>query len=399
MYDLIVIGGGPAGIFASIFAKNRGKKVLLIEKMEKLGKKLLIAGAGQCNLTHEGDYKEFLNRYGNKGKFLKRALYKYSPEHMKEFFKEHNLELVVNEKGKYFPNTFKSLDVLKLLNKELNGVDVLYNSIVEEVKKVEGGFLCKIKDDNFFGKNLLIATGGLSYEVTGSTGDGYRFAESLGHKVEELQPALTPCYVENYNYSDLSGISFKGAYIELYRGEKKIKEHRDDLLLTHKNLSGPAIIDFSRYMKKGDKLVVNFTSETRERFEERFRKALVTLSNKQLKNIIKDENLSQRFVEKTLKLLGIDGEKKGAEVKKEEISALVKEFCQKTFVISRLEGYNIAMVTKGGVSLDEINKNTCESKIVKGLYFAGEVLDIDGDTGGFNIQAAYSTGALVAENI
>ncbi len=209
MYDLIVIGGGPAGIFASIFAKEKGKKVLLLEKMEKIGKKLLIAGSGQCNLTHSGDYKEFLKRYGDNGKFLKRALYKYSPEHMKEFFKEKGLELVVNEKGKYFPNTYKSIDVLNLLKKELLGVEVRINSEVLGVEKVEDKFLCKTKDDKFYGKNLLIATGGLSIPQTGSSGDGYKFGRNFGHKVEELGPSLTPCYVNDYIYSDLSGISFR----------------------------------------------------------------------------------------------------------------------------------------------------------------------------------------------
>ncbi len=399
MYDLIVIGGGPAGIFASIFAKEKGKKVLLLEKMEKIGKKLLIAGSGQCNLTHSGDYKEFLKRYGDNGKFLKRALYKYSPEHMKEFFKEKGLELVVNEKGKYFPNTYKSIDVLNLLKKELLGVEVRINSEVLGVEKVEDKFLCKTKDDKFYGKNLLIATGGLSIPQTGSSGDGYKFGRNFGHKVEELAPSLTPCYVNDYIYSDLSGISFREVEINIYRQDKLVKNLQGDLLFTHKNLSGPVIIDGSRYMQKGDSLEVKFVKVKKEKFEEEFRKNIRINSNKQLKNLIFDENLSNRFVEKELKILGIDKDKKGSDLKKEEILSIIRSFCQKRFVISSLEGYNVAMATRGGISLDEINKNTFESKLVDNLYFAGEVLDLDGDTGGFNIQCAYATGALVAESI
>ncbi len=399
MYDLIVVGAGPAGIFASIFAKERGKKVLLLEKMEKIGKKLLIAGSGQCNLTHRGDYKEFLTRYGNNGKFLKRALYKYSPEHLKFFFRDRGLGLVVNEKGKYFPNTYRSLDVLSLLKKELEGVEVRTNSKVLNIEKINNNFLCKIKDDNFCGKNVLIATGGLSFELTGSSGDGYRFSKNFGHKVKDLSPALTPCYVNDYVYSDLSGTSFRNIEIDIIREKKLIKNLYGDLLLTHKNFSGPIIIDGSRYMKRGDTLKIRFTKLKKEIFEEDFRKSIRENGNKQLKNLIVDENLSGRFIEKELKLLGIDKDKKGFELKKEDIFNIIKVFCQKKFIISNLEGYNIAMVTKGGVSLEEINKNTFESKLIKGLYFAGEVLDLDGDTGGFNIQCAYSTGALVAESI
>lgn len=400
IYDLIVVGGGPAGIFASIFAKNRGKKVLLLEKMEKLGKKLLIAGSGQCNLTHKGDYKEFLSRYGENGKFLKRALYKYSPEHMKEFFSIRGLSLVEKENGKYFPESYSSQDVMKLLIEELDGVDVRLFSEVEKIEVLgPNNFLCFIKDDNFRGKNILVSTGGLSYEVTGSTGDGFKFAKNLGHKIIETRPALTPCYLEDYIYSELSGVSFKDAIIELYRDNKKIIERTGDLLLTHKNISGPVIIDSSRYIKKGDKLVINFTGKNPKKFEEALRGSIKANSTKQIKNIIIDENLSQRFLEKGLKSIGLDLEKKGAEVKKEEITNIIKEFCQKSFVISKVEGYNIAMATAGGIDLNELNKNTCESKLIKGLFFAGEVLDIDGDTGGFNIQAAYSTGALVAESI
>ncbi len=164
-------------------------------------------------------------------------------------------------------------------------------------------------------------------------------------------------------------------------------------------MSGPIIIDGSRYMKKKDTLEVRFTNAKKEIFEEDFRKNIRENGNKQVKNLIIDENLSSRFIEKELKLLGIDQNKKGFELKKEEIFNIVKAFCQKKFVISSLEGYNVAMATKGGISLEEINKNTFESKLIKGLYFAGEVLDLDGDTGGFNIQCAYSTGALVAESI
>ena len=395
-FDLIVIGGGPAGIFSAIFAKNRGKKVLLLEKMEKLGKKLLIAGQGQCNLTHVGTKDEFISRYGNNGVFLKKALYKYPPQSMVEFFEKRGLPLIATEKGKYFPKTLRSLDVLSLLKEELQGVEIRLNSPVTKIEKNEI-FKVFVGENEYLSEKLIIATGGKSYEVTGSSGDGYRFSKNLGMKIAEPKPCLTPVYINDYPYASLSGVSFRDVTLELWRENKKIGEYRGDLLFTHKNLSGPIIIDNSRYMEKGDRIKINYTGEKRESFEKDFREKLK--SSKLIKNIFDNANLSERFVGSTLKNLKIDEEKKAFELNKFEIKAIIEAFCESSYEISRLEGYNVAMATAGGVSLEEINKNTMESKKVKGLYIVGELLDIDGDTGGFNIQAAYSTGALAAENI
>lgn len=399
LYDLIVIGGGPAGIFAAIYAKNRGKKVLLLEKMEKLGKKLLLAGSGQCNLTHSGDYKEFLDKYGENGKFLKRALYKYPPSKLVEFFSERGLNLVCNEKGKYFPESMRALDVLNILKAELTGVDIRLNAKVQKLIKKSDKFICVSDENSFEGTNVLISTGGMSYGVTGSTGEGYAFAKNLGHSIVELRPALTSCYVEDYPYEELSGLSFKNAEISIYKEDGSLIKRRGDLLFTHKNLSGPIILDLSRYMKKNDKLVINYSVEDRKNFEEDFRMKIAGMGGRLIKNLSLDENFSQRFLEKALELAGIAIDKKAAELSREEIGRLIMEFAQKSFVISRLEGYNSAMATAGGINLGEINKDTMESKIAKGLYFAGEVVDIDGDTGGYNIQCAYSTGAMVGETI
>ena len=396
MYDLIVIGGGPAGIFASIFAKNRGKKVLLLEKMEKLGKKLLIAGQGQCNLTHVGTKDDFIGRYGNNGAFLKKALYKYPPQSMIEFFEKRGLPLIATEKGKYFPKTLRSLDVLSLLKKELQGVEIRLNSPVSRIEKDEI-FKVFVGDKEFLSHKLIIATGGKSYEVTGSSGDGYKFSKGLGLKIVEPKPSLTPVYINDYPYASLSGVSFRDIILEHWRAEKKVGEYRGDLLFTHKNFSGPVIIDNSRYMEKGDIIKVNYTGEKRESFEKSFRENLK--GSKQIKNVFQNPNLSERFVSSTLKNLKIDEEKKAFELNKFEIKGIIEAFCGSTYEVSRLEGFNLAMATAGGVSLEEINKNTMESKKVKGLYIVGELLDIDGDTGGFNIQAAYSTGALAAENL
>jgi hypothetical protein len=399
IYDLIVIGGGPAGIFGAIHAKNKGKKVLLLEKMEKIGKKLLLAGSGQCNLTHSGNYKEFLDKYGENGKFLKRALYKYPPSKLIDFFSERGLNLVCNEKGKYFPESMRALDVLNILKAELIGVDIILNTKVQKLTRKSDKFICVFDGNSFEGKNVLISTGGMSYGITGSTGEGYSLAKKLGHSIIELRPALTSCYVEDYPYEDLAGMSFKNAEISIYKEDGSFVNRRGDLLFTHKNLSGPLILDSSRFMKNGFKIEINYSIEDRKTFEENFRKNIAGMGGRYIKNLSIRENFPQRFLEKAIELASVPLDKKAAELSREEIGRLIMEFSQKSFVISKLEGYNSAMVTAGGINLNEINKDTMESKIIKGLYFAGEVMDIDGDTGGYNIQCAYSTGAMVGEII
>lgn len=395
MFDVIVIGGGPAGIFTSIFAKNRGKKVLLLEKMEKLGKKLLIAGQGQCNLTHIGNKEDFIKRYGDNGAFLKKALYKYPPQSLVDFFEKRGLPLIVTEKGKYFPKTLRSLDVLALLKEELKGVEIKLNTPVIKIEFSEG-FKVYTENTLYLSEKLVIATGGKSYEVTGSSGDGYNFSRGLGLRIIEPKPCLTPCYIKDYPYTSLSGVSFRDIIIEHWRDVKKVGEYRGDLLFTHKNLSGPVIIDNSRYFLKGDMIKVNYTGKKREIFEKEFRENFKT--SKKVKNIFNNPNLSERFVGAILNYLKIDEEKKANELNKDEIKKIIESFTENPYEISRLEGFNVAMATAGGVALEEINKNTMESKKIKGLFIVGELLDIDGDTGGFNIQAAYSTGALASEN-
>lgn len=396
MYDLIVIGGGPGGIFAAITAKNRGKKVLLLEKMEKLGKKLLIAGQGQCNLTHTGTREDFINKYGKNGAFLKKAFYKYPPEALIDFFEKKGLKLIVTEKGKYFPETLRSLDVLTLLRRELEGVEIRYNSPVEKIEKSDN-FVVYTNNEAYNSSKLILATGGKSYEVTGSSGDGYKFSKTLGIKIIEPKPALTPCYINDYPYTPLAGVAFRDISIEHWRNGKKLDIYKGDLLFTHRNFSGPVIIDNSRYFEKADILKINYSGENKEVFEKNFRDKLK--GSKLIKNIFDNQNLSERFILNMLKNLDIDENKKVCDLNKSEIKNILEAIVEAKYTISRLEGFNVAMATSGGVSLEEINKNTMECKNIKGLYIVGELLDIDGDTGGYNIQAAYSTGSLAGENI
>lgn len=401
VYDLVVVGAGPAGIFSAIYAAKKGLKVALVEKMKRLGNKILVAGAGKCNLTHEGDYKDFLNRYGTHGKFLKPSLYNYQPQELINFFKENGLPLVkIEESGKYFPETFKSIDVVNLLTaicKNLK-IDLYLNSPVDCITK-ETIFSIKSNDLIISGKNVLISTGGKSYPSVGTTGDGYNLAKKFGHSIIEPKPALTPVYVKDYIFSDLSGISFPKAKITILRDNKKIAENIGPLLITHDNFSGPGILDCSRYMEKNDILEINFENLDEKKLESSIIETAEEKGKRTIKKLLSELNYPDRFIKKILKINEIPEDTKLAELTKIQRNKIVSSLCKNKFSISRMGDYNIAMVTTGGVSIDSINPKTLESKLVKGLYFAGEVLDIDGDTGGFNIQAAISMGVLVSKNI
>ena len=401
IYDLIVVGGGPAGIFASIYAAKNGLSVALLEKKNSIGKKILVSGSGKCNLTHQGEVNDFLNRYGENGKFLKKALYNYKAADLVDFIELKGLKMTVMENGKFFPETMKSTDVLDILIKELSsfGVTTFTNTSVLSAIKEDDVFKVVTEKINFSGKNLLLSTGGKSYPTTGSEGDGYRIAKNFGHSIVEPRPALTPVYVNDYSYADLSGISFKDSKIELYRDGKKIKEHSGDILFTHNNLSGPGIIDFSRYFKKGDVLYVNFIGKEAESLSREFIEASSKNGKQSVKRFLSGYRVPERFLKKLFKMIGIEDDTKLSELPKQNRSLLVNKLSRHEFVVSKLGNFDVAMATAGGVSLKEVSPKTMESKLVKGLFFAGELLDIDGDTGGFNIQAACSMGVLAADSI
>lgn len=405
-YDLIVIGSGPSGIFCAINVAKENKKVLLLEKNNILGKKLLVAGHGKCNLTNNMELKNFIFKYGEKGKFLKTSLYLFTPENLKKWFLERGLPLVADEgSGKYFPKTMNSRDVVNLLEKEClkNSVEIKKMCPAEKIEKIESldnkvKFKVKTSQGDYFSKNLVIATGGKSYPATGTTGDGYIFAKQLEHSVTEITPSLSPIYVDNYNFDSLSGISFKNIGIKLYRENKLIAQNRGDILLTHHNLSGPGIIDFSRNVRKNDVLKINFLDCSKEILEKNILELISTNGKINIKKFLLKFNLPERFCLRILSLLNIKDDKKISEISKQERSKIV-QLCEYPFVVTRVGGYEIAMATSGGVDLNQINSKTLESKIIKNLFFIGEILDIDGDTGGFNIQAAFSMGFLAAKTI
>lgn len=400
--DVIIIGAGPAGLFSAITINT--KNVLILEKNSSPGKKLLISGAGQCNYTNYCEIEDFLKKYGNKGRFLKPALYNFTNKDALEFFQNEGIDSVVREDKKVFPSSLKASDILDaLINKCKNkGVEIKYNSPVEIVQYDSKNKCFNLRTSNilYVCSELVIATGGKSYSSTGSTGEGYLIAKNLGHTIEKPTPALAPVYVEDYKFQELSGISFENISMSLWRNNKKINQFSGDMLFTHKNLSGPLIINNSRYIEKGDVLKINFTNYiNHDEFKKLFEQKVSSLGKINVKTLIKELNIPKRFVDKIMELASVDENKICSELSKTSRKKLIDLLSNYEVTVHSLGDYNIAMVTNGGVSINEINSKTMESKIVKNLYFAGEVIDIDGDTGGFNIQAAFSTGKLVGDKI
>lgn len=401
-YDVIIVGAGPAGLFSAMSLKN--KKVLVIEKNESPGKKLLISGAGQCNYTNNINIEEFLKRYGDKGRFLKTALYSFTNNQTIEFFKKEGLESLIREDNKVFPTTLKAADVLSVLLRSCknNEVEIVYNeqvtnTVFEEKRNI---FLVKTKKSTYASEYLIIATGGMTYPNTGSTGDGYEFAKRFGHTILNPREALTPVYVKDYKFKDLSGISFENINVSLWRENKKTHEFTGDFLFTHTNISGPVILNNSRYIEKGDILKINFTSfKNSEEFKGYFDNLILSSGKLNVKTALLKLQLPRRFIEKILELAEVEENMNCSQLEKAKRKRLAELLSSHPFMVEKLGGTNIAMVTRGGVSTYEINQKTMESKIQHNLYFAGEVMDYDGDTGGFNIQAAFSTGKLAAKNV
>ncbi|MFA9421993.1 MAG: NAD(P)/FAD-dependent oxidoreductase [Sedimentibacter sp.] len=401
-YDVIIIGAGAAGLFSGLSIKN--KNVIILEKNSRPGKKLLLSGAGQCNYTNNCSIDNFINKYGDKGRFVKTALYNFTNKDAMDFFKNHGVASIIREDYKVFPSSFNASDILDTLIKccKENKTQIYYNEAVEKViyDEINKLFLIETSKNSYACEKLVIATGGKSYTSTGSCGDGYDFAKMMKHKISEPRQALVPVYVENYKFNELSGISFENIKITLWRNNKKIKEFAGDLLFTHVNISGPVILNNSRYIENGDVLKINFTQfSNSEEFKKFFEKTVAVSGKLMVKTVLKQLDIPKRFIDKIIKLSGVDDDISCSQLDKNSRKKLIELLSCHAFKVEKLGDFNIAMVTKGGVSTDEINSKTMESKIVHNLYFAGEVIDFDGDTGGFNIQGAFSTGKLVADSI
>jgi predicted Rossmann fold flavoprotein len=401
-YDVVVAGAGPAGLFCAIRAAGSGYRVLVLEKNQEPGAKLLLAGSGQCNITHAGDIREFVTHYGDHGKFLKPALMSFTNKNIQDFFRERGLPMITAENGKIFPQTRQAADVLGVLVAECRkrGVTIRCSEPVTGISRSGESFTVKSSAGTCKAATVVITTGGASYPKCGTTGDGYRFAETLGQPVTEIAPALTPLLVRPFPFASLMGISFDAMRFSVWRNGKKLFDRTGDVLFTHLGLSGPGILDASRDIRPGDVVKLSYAGPMRrEEFAAELSKRAQENPGWQIGTILAKYPIPERLNRKLLYLSGIEEDLTCAHFSAEKRSALVTNCTEVPLVVTALGDFAVAMATRGGIALDGVNGKTMESKIVPGLFFAGEVLDIDGDTGGYNIQAAFSTGYLAAEGI
>lgn len=390
-YDAIIIGAGAAGLFCAVNVKvNSG---LILEGTDAPGSKLLISGAGQCNLTHGGSIKDFVDHYGLGGKKIRSALYKASNLKMMEFFESHGIPLTEREDGKVFPRSMKASDVLEALLQiaSRNGWKLRTNCPAESIKisPIGGGkkkgFLI---NGCYETEKLVIACGGCSVPSTGSDGSIFPILEKMGLKIVTPRPALVPLTVQEYPYSSLSGISFKNALVTVDN-----RKRTDDVLLTHSNFSGPAVLNLSRYANPGSTLIINYLGKERDI-------EISVKENRTVQTWLADSfGLPKRFVSIILERAGIDHGVKANRLSKKQKKAIGNFLMRDTFSISGTTGFKNAMVTCGGVDLDEVDLKTFEAKKIQDLYIIGETLDIDGDTGGYNLQFAFSGAVCAAASL
>lgn len=407
MRKIIVVGGGAAGMMAAVTAARKGKNVLLLEKNEKLGKKLFITGKGRCNITNSAEIDELFSAVVSNPKFLYSSFYSLTNDQVIEFFEELGVKTKVERGGRVFPESDHSSDVIRALEQELKrlGAEIRLRTEVKEIL-AEGGRAKGVRlssGEKLNADAVIIATGGLSYPSTGSTGDGYRFARKCGHKVTELSPALVPMEVEEWYAKELMGLSLRNIEIKITDGKKKLYEEFGEMLFTHYGVTGPVILSASSIVGKKLKehpLTLHIDLKpalTEEQLDKRVLREFEANHNRQFKNAV-DSLFPAKLKPVIVELSGIPEEKKVNEVTKEERLRFVRMIKDFSMTLTAMRGYNEAIITKGGVSVKEIDPGTMESRLVNRLYFAGEVLDLDAVTGGYNLQIAWSTGYLAGMN-
>lgn len=405
MKNVIVVGGGAAGMMAAITASENGHKVTLIERNEKLGKKIFITGKGRCNVTNACDTNDFFNSCISNPKFLYSSLYGFDSSFVMNFFEENGCHLKIERGDRVFPVSDHSSDIIKCLEKVLieKHVKILKNTYVTEVicsnqsedKAVSG---VKLKDGTSISCDaIILCNGGKSYSTTGSDGNGYIIASKLGHTITMLKPALVPLTVKEEYCHELMGLSLKNVNLLIKQNNKELYNAFGEMLFTHFGISGPLVLSASSYLTK----LKNFDNVkayidlkpalTIEQLDKRVLRDFDEMKNKQFKNAV-SSLLPSKLIPVVIDLSMIDSSKSVNEITKEERLSFVKLLKEFPLSITGTRDFNEAIITSGGVNVKEVNPKTMESKLVKGLYFAGEILDLDALTGGFNLQIAWSTG-------
>lgn len=413
---VIVIGGGPAGMMAAITAAKAGNKVTLLEKNKSLGKKLLITGKGRCNITSSLPINDFIQNTPGNGRFLYSAFQNYTNEDIINMMQENGLNVKEERGNRIFPVTDRAEDVLKVFTRELKklNVNIMYESRVSKII-VENNSVIGVEINgkkNLYADKVILATGGKSYPVTGSNGDGYELAKNVGHTIEKVQGSIVPLEADRKICQAMQGLSLRNVKIQIkdIKNNKKIYEDFGEMLFTHFGVSGPTILSSSAHILRYKnieellrenciKLYIDLKPALEvDVLDQRILRDFSECKNKDFKNSL-DKLLPQKMIETVIELSNIHPDKKVNEITKEERQRLIKIIKGIEITINGFSPVEEAIVTAGGISIKEINPKTMESKLINGLYFAGEIIDVDAYTGGFNLQIAYSTGYTAGINI
>lgn len=408
MSKVLIIGGGAAGMMAAIAAAYNGNEVHVFEKNEKNGKKLFITGKGRCNITNASDIENHFANIMRNSKFLYRAYHCLDSYGVCTMIESAGVETKIERGNRVFPLSDKSSDVIYALNKMMRdiGVNIHLKSEIVSVNKENENIVLKEKNGKkHIGDACIIATGGISYPVTGSTGDGYKFAEKMGHTITDRYPSLVPFNIKEEFCKELQGLSLKNVELKIQdETGKQYYGEMGEMLFTHFGISGPLVLSASGHISdklKEHQFIAKIDLKpalSNEALDKRILKDFEENINRNFNNSL-DKLLPKKLIPVIVELSGINQYKKVHEITKEERENLVKLIKELKMSISGTRGYNEAIITKGGVSVKDINPKTMESKIVPGIYFAGEVLDIDALTGGYNLQVAWSTGYLAGSSI
>ncbi len=412
MKNIVIIGGGPAGFNAALSAdfkhKDTERKITVIEKNERCGRKLMITGKGRCNVTNNCDLDTLIGNTPKNGRFLYSAFSSFLPQDTMSFFENAGVPLKTERGNRVFPQSDKAVDIVDALVKSIKSRGIKQLHATAKAIKTDGESVIGVELENgqiIEADSVVLATGGVSYPVTGSTGDGYRMAQALGHTVTELKPSLVPLCCHEGFCTRLSGLSLKNVTLSVFESDKKkpVFKEMGEMLFTHFGISGPLVLSASAYMRKMGKTEYNAVIDlkpalTDEQLDKRILRDFENEKNKDFANSL-DALLPKSIIPVIIGLSGIDPRCKVNQISKEQRKMLVRVIKNLTLHITGFRPIEEAIVTGGGISVKEINPSTMESKLVKGLFFAGEIIDVDAFTGGFNLQIAFSTGFLAGENV